>query len=116
MQPVFSVFHFRTVSLFLLLFHPSSRSAFYSGSSDEELYRVTASSTSTVLGDGLAADLYDELLAFTPSVDSPLLRTSCTAGYGTITLHAYKLNYGGAVYPSSAGVAIGTVTVAAKVA
>lgn len=90
---------------------------FYSGElGDEELYRVTATSTSTALGDSLAADLYDELLAFTPSVDSPLLRTSCASGYGTITIHAYKLNYGGAVYPSTAGVAIGTLSVAAKVA
>lgn len=93
----------------------SSISASYSGASGTLNRRVT-SATATAVGAYLAADLYDELLAFRPSVTSPLLEASCPSGYGTITLHAKALQAGGDSYPDAAGTTIGYLTVAPKAA
>ena len=93
----------------------SSISASYSGASGTLSRRVT-SATATAVGSYLAADLYDELLAFRPSVTSPLLETSCPSGYGTITLHAKALHAGGDSYPDAAGTTIGYLSVAPKAA
>lgn len=87
----------------------SSVTASYSGASGT-LTRRSTSSTATAVGSYLAADLYDELLAFTPTVDSPLLETSCDSGYGTVALHAKALSG----YPAAGGTAIGTLTVSPK--
>ena len=87
----------------------SSVTASYSGASGT-LTRRSTSSTATAVGTYLAADLYDELLAFTPTVDSPLLETSCSNGYGTVSLHARALSG----YPATGGTAIGTLTVSPK--
>ena len=93
----------------------SSISASYSGASGTLSRRVT-SATATAVGSYLAADLYDELLAFRPSVTSPLLEASCPSGYGTITLHAKALHAGGDSYPDAAGTTIGYLSVASKAA
>ena len=93
----------------------SSISASYSGASGTLSRRVT-SATATAVGAYLAADLYDELLAFRPSVTSPLLEASCPSGYGTITLHAKALHAGGDSYPDAAGTTIGYLSVAPKAA
>lgn len=90
-------------------------SASYTGTSGA-LTRVSASPTASVLGNSLDAALYDELLAFTPSVESSLLATSCAAGYGVITLHTAALSAGGDSYPAAGGSSLGSFTVGAKVA
>jgi len=91
----------------------SSVTASYSGASGTLTQRSTAA-TATAVGTYLAADLYDELLAFTPTVDSPLLETSCASGYGTVALHTKALTSGSVTYPAAAGAAIGTVTVSSR--
>ena len=91
----------------------SSISASYSGASGTLSRRVT-SATATAVGSYLAADLYDELLAFRPSVTSPLLEASCPSGYGNITLHAKALRSGSVSYPATGGVTLGSVSVTPK--
>ena len=91
----------------------SSVTASYSGASGTLTRRSTAA-TATAVGTYLAADLYDELLAFTPTVDSPLLETICSTGYGTISLHVEALSAGGVTYPSAAGTALGALTVSPR--
>ena len=91
----------------------SNVTASYSGASGALTRRATAT-TATAVGSYLAADLYDELLAFVPSVNSPLLESSCSTGYGTITLHTKALSSGSTSYPTTAATNIGTLTVSAK--
>lgn len=90
-------------------------SASYRGASGTLTRRAT-SATATAVGSYLAADLYDELLALVATVDSPLLETSCPAGFDPVILHAKALSASGVAYPATAGATIGTLTIAPIVA
>jgi len=75
--------------------------------------RKLGSVTTLAVNYNLASDLYDELLAFTPSVTSPLLKVS-SEGYGDIILYVNKLTSGTTSYPLEQGEEIGELIVSPK--
>lgn len=77
------------------------------------LVRKLGSVTTLAVNNNLARDLYDELLAFTPSVTSPLLKVS-SEGYGDIILYVDKLTSGTTSYPLEQGKEIGELIVSPK--
>ena len=74
---------------------------------------VTTAATAVAVGNNLAADLYDELLYITPTVDSPLLSFS---GDGRRSLHVYAtcLESGDVSFPETQGASLGTLTLSAR--
>ena len=75
--------------------------------------RKVGSVTTLAVNYNLASDLYDELLAFTPSVTSPLLKVS-SEGYGDIILYVDKLTSGTTSYPLKQEEEIGELIVSPK--
>ena len=76
------------------------------------LNREDLSTTALAVNNTLAGDLYDELLALTPSVTGVLLGASSDGL--NVKVYADKLTSGATSYPDNAVVDLGTLTVTAK--
>lgn len=75
--------------------------------------KVSGSVTTIAVNDYFASDLYDELLAFSPTVTSDLLRVT-TEGYGEIRVVVDKLTSGSTSYPLVQGEELGELIVYPK--
>lgn len=85
----------------------------------QALSRSASSAVGVMAGEYFAQDLYDELLAFTPTIANGFgfLSASSESGYGAISVHVSALTSGAFTYPTkNAGTNIGTLTVSPKVA
>ena len=81
-------------------------------SGGSRLVRQDLATTALAVNTNLAGDLYDELLALTPSVSGALLGASSDGV--NVEVYADKLTSGATSYPDNAVVELGTLTVSAK--
>ena len=93
--------------------HSPSPAYYKPGEYSTAFVRKLGSVTTLAVNYNLASDLYDELLAFTPSVTSPLLKAS-SEGFGDIILYVNKLTSGTTSYPLEQGEEIGELIVSPK--